>query len=152
MFAERAALLFTFDNVRFDQSAAEDYYAILLGVVGDFTITIAGKTLYVEEEFCLAEFAAEVAAWWRRLALMPCDFSYESIESDDIGLVWIREREGNWQIGGLDQEYEGNQTFPLEAIGKAIEDYIADLHHLLATRFALDLNAFIRLHMQRYPL
>lgn len=63
MLAERAALLFTFDNVRFDQSAAEEYYAILPGVVGDFTITIAGKTLHVEEEFCLAEFAAELATW-----------------------------------------------------------------------------------------
>jgi len=152
MLAEQTALLFTFNNVRVDRGGADGYYAILLGVVGDFTITIAGKTLYAEEEFCLAEFAAELAAWWQCTTLVPCDFSYESLESDEVGLVWIRAREGYWQIGGLNQEYEEEQTFPLEAIGEAIRGYVADLHHVLATRFALDLSAFIRLHMERYPV
>ncbi len=54
----------------------------------------------------------------------------------------------NW---GLYQEYEEKQTLPLEAIGEAVRGYVADLHHVFATRFALDLSAFIRLHMKRYP-
>ncbi len=82
-------LTFAFQNIHIDRPDLDDYYRILLGVVGDFTIVVAGKTPYVEQEFCLVEFAMDVSSWWQRARLAHDDFNYESIESAEFALVWI---------------------------------------------------------------
>ncbi len=150
MHAERPALHFTFNNVRFDRGGASAYYEILLGVAGDFAIIVAGKTLYVEEEFCLAEFAAALAEWWQRRASAPSDFSYDSLESDEDELVWIRTTAGHGRIGARYQEYEETYAFPLNVIGAAIQEYVTALQQELAARFAIDWHAFLRLHTEQY--
>jgi hypothetical protein len=107
------------------------YWQIVLGVTGDFSISIYEKILYKEEEFCLVEFAVQASQWLRRVPRTGENFSYTSIESEDEGLVRIDKTEQGWRISAFYQEYQEDTSFSLSEISDAINNYISNLERAL---------------------
>lgn len=125
---------FHFDSLKLDPSfnPFDEDWQIELGIVGDFFIRVDGKTLYQESGFCLVEFAVSVSKWLS-LGDGVQDFTYTSIESDEAGLVWIKQYGDKWKLGSVHQEYNELCLFKLDQIRLAVQTYIKNLIHYVPT-------------------
>src|SRR6267142_2157664 len=91
-------------------------------------------------EFCLVEFAMHISKWLREVTITNEDFVYESMESDEGGLVWIKRSGLGWRIGSVHQAYEEQKEFRLEEISIAVKEYSARLSEELFNKLGLAIN------------
>lgn len=78
----------------------------------DVFIYVAQRILYSEVEFCVVEFAIQLALWLGYLGPESPDFVYTSMESDIEGLVRIvRLGPDQWHVAAVHQAYEEARTF-----------------------------------------
>ena len=135
-------LIFKFESLERDGALSDDWQ-ILLRIVADFYILVDSKVLYREQQFCVAEFAAALS---KRLSIVNQtgeDFIYESMESDEVGLVWVKAHGSGWRIGSVHQEYEEAQTFSLEEVRNAAEKFMNQLAEEALAKFHINLREFI---------
>lgn len=122
---------FNFEISNADIPNLTQYWQIVSGVVGDFSITVHDKVLYKEKEFCLVEFAVQATQWLKDAAYTGADFSYTSMESENEGLIRIKKDNQGWSVSALYQEYQEANSFSFAEISKAINDYVCNLERLL---------------------
>jgi|SRR5712691_510371 len=89
-------ITFTINNLHQDVPRVKDKFDRLLRIVGDFSIRVDSRILYGESEFPFVEFATQLTKWLA--AGGHQDFSYDSVESDDPGLVWFRRSGEQWKV------------------------------------------------------
>jgi len=136
------SLTFRFDSLE-RGGAFDEHWEILLHVVADFSILIDSKVLYCEQQFCVVEFALEISRWMNQVHQTGEDFIYVSIESEEIGLVWIKSNGSGWRIGSVHQEYEEANIFSLREIKGAAEKFIDQLEAEMSAKFGIGLSEFI---------
>ena len=130
---------FDFANIQIDR-AVRDQVDAIVGIAGDFSISVVGDEIYREQEFCLAEFAFAVADWIVAAFGGP-DFVYTSIESEVEGLVRFKLLpSGRWRVSSAHQHREAPDVQGRE-LEDAVLDYIHDLRMQLAER--IDVFDFI---------
>jgi hypothetical protein len=95
-----------FKDARFVRSSPRDKFDLLLGVVATFEIMVGERILYHEEEFPIVELRVQLVRWIDDGFISGVDFTLDSMESDEPGMVWFRkDAEGGWRAGSLFQEY-----------------------------------------------
>jgi hypothetical protein len=130
-----------FERLRLDSDALKTDWDLLLRLVADFSIVIppAPFPLYQEEEFCVVEFAMQITQWLASVHRDPVDFSYNSLESDDVGLVSISKEEHGWRVAALNQDYVEDRSFSIEEIENAVGVFVARLKAEVAESFGHDI-------------
>ena len=136
------SLTFHFDSLE-REGALDEHWEILLHVIADFSILVDSKVLYCEQQFCVVEFALDISGWLNRVHRNGEDFIYTSMESEEIGLVWIKSSDSGWRIGSVHQEYEETNIFSLEEIRDAAEQFLDQLGAEMSAKFGIGLREFI---------
>ena len=65
------------------------------------------------------------------------------MESEELGLVWIKSSDSGWRIGSVHQEYEETNIFSLGEIKGAVEKFIDQLEAEMSAKFGIGLREFI---------
>jgi hypothetical protein len=126
-------VIFRLSNLRRD-GARNESWQILLRVVADFSILIDSKCLYSEREFCVAEFALAISRWLDRVGKSGEEFMYESMEAEEVGLVWIKPYDSGWHVGSVHQEYAEMNVFNLEEIRRPAEEFLNQLENEMSAK------------------
>jgi hypothetical protein len=134
-----------FERLRLDGNDLRTDWDLLLRLVADFSIVIPHVPfpLYRGEEFCVVEFAMQMTQWLADIDRDPRDFSYDSMESDEAGLVSIRKREHGWALAALNQDYVEDRQFSLEEIRDAVSSFVARLKTEVRERFGRDIGHLV---------
>lgn len=133
---------FRFERLRLDGEALDTDWDVLLRLVADFAIVVppAPIPLYQEKEFCVVEFAVQITQWLAKVRKYPIDFSYNSMESDETGVVCIRKQLHGWRVTALSQDYSEDRLFSLEEIESAVAAFIARLKKEVRETFRYDIS------------
>lgn len=124
-------------------------------VVGEFTIHVNNNLLYKEIDFCLVEFAIDLAVWMKQVGKGLTDFRYESVESAEIGLVSFVKSNDRWRVESVHQEYAEETTFTTDEIIESAERFIAKLRIDLLDKFGQHFDKLVEEfthsgHMRRF--
>jgi hypothetical protein len=136
---------FSFENLRLDGNALDTDWDVVLRVVADFSIVIPSAyiPLYREEEFCVVEFAMQITQWLASVRDRPVDFSYNSMESDEPGLVSIHKHEHGWNVTASHQDYVEDRLFSIEEIETAVGTFVGCLKKEVSDRFQCDISRLV---------
>lgn len=122
-----------------DVSALTTNWQILLDVTGDFSIYVNGEHWYGENDFCLVEFARDVFKWLQATEHSPVPLEYESVESEERPLLWIRPINSHqWGLGSTYERYQLKTTFSLHEIRRTLTGFVESLQADIAERFGKD--------------
>ena len=116
---------------------------LLLGVTGDLSIQVNGRELYTEQEFPLVELALQSIRWVRRGPRVEDDFEFESMESADAPLIWIRRSGDGWRIGAVHQNYDETSVLSWLNIERALVAYADGLQHELSIVHGINIDAIL---------
>jgi hypothetical protein len=129
----------TIDNTRRDGPPLRRTADLLLRVVAELSIVIDGRLLYREVEVPIVELCAQLWEWLEGGETRG-DFSYDSMESETLGLLWIERREDGWQIGSAHQEYEETRRWRLEDLDRVMRDFVELVVRTAASQLAVDVR------------
>jgi hypothetical protein len=104
----------------------DEDWKVLLGIIGEFSLWVRGELVYWDGDFCLVEFAEQVRRWMDSEE-PRAEFSYDSIESDQPGLIWFRKFGDRWIVGSIHQRSEALQSFHFKELEAAFEAYVERL-------------------------
>jgi hypothetical protein len=130
---------FAFADVKVDGGRLKEPWQVYLRIIGRFSVHVGERVLYVEESFCVVEFAIKSQLWLARVNETQEDFIYTSQESEESDLFWIRRSGAGWRIGSVYQEYEELSTFPLELLAAALCSYFNNLRRFVTEAFGRDI-------------
>lgn len=134
-------VVFSFADVVADTDTLSQPWQVYLRIVGNFLMTVAGRTLYTEQGFCLVEFAIQSQLWLRQVRASGEDFVYSSQESEEMGLVWIKRDNSKWKVGSIHQEYDEPRLFDLDQLEMALVRYFDALNHEVQQKFRVDITS-----------
>jgi hypothetical protein len=132
-------VVFAFADVNLDGGCLNEPWQVYLRIVGSFSVHVGKQLLYLEESFCVVEFAIKSQLWLARVNETQEDFVYTSQESEERDLFWIRQSGAGWRIGSVYQEYEEPSTFPLDLLAAALRSYFNRLQAFVAEAYGRDI-------------
>lgn len=123
------ALTISFTDARFTHPRIRDRFDLLLGVEATLSLAVNDRLIYTEPMFPIVELRSAIAQWGPEMG----DFEFESMESDERDLIWIRRQSsGRWRAGSALQD-------------DIAIDELADGEVVLGCRaFIDDVNAWVR--------
>lgn len=97
-----AILKISFIDTLFTRPHVRNRYDLLLGVESTLRLEVAGRLIYSEPMFPIVELRHALASW---LHNTEGDFEFISMESDEPGLLWLRQQpSGCWRAGSIHQD------------------------------------------------
>ncbi|MCC6525741.1 MAG: hypothetical protein IT373_24045 [Polyangiaceae bacterium] len=118
---------FALANIHYDGPLVTRW-DVLLRIVADFSILVERSVLYSEVEFCVVEFAVQLAEWLGRLGSERREFVYTSMESDVEGLVRFTPKGADhWCIATAHQARPETRTFTTDELRRAALEFIHEL-------------------------
>jgi hypothetical protein len=116
-----------FTDARNERGTLRDKLDLLLGIVG--TVEVWGDTrlLYREEMFPIVELRAALGSWLAGAFAARGDFEFESLESDEVGLIWLRHVGSGWRIGSIHQEFPATAELTDEEVAVLARTFIEDV-------------------------
>ena len=100
---------------------------LLLRIVAILSIECDGEAIYSEPEFPVVELASALNAWLSIPERTRPDFSFESMEAAERGLVWIRSGADGWRVGSARQLRGMTKAVSLGEVDFAIRRYLRDV-------------------------
>jgi hypothetical protein len=94
-----------FSDARKERSVIRDKFDLFLGIVATLEVWIGDRLLYREEMFPIVELRAALESWQGDAFAAQSDFEFQSMESDEVGLVWLRHVANGWRLGSTHQEF-----------------------------------------------
>ena len=126
---------FEFQNLHFDGVAQCEEDAILR-IVGDFNLWVRDRLVYKEPEFCLFEFALDLATWLTVVTDSGPDFVYTSMESVTEGLVrFVLVNRGQWRVSATYEELHADDLLTTMELKNASLGYIRELTQQLGPKW-----------------
>jgi hypothetical protein len=117
---------------------------LLLGVSANFEIRVDGRILFSEPMFPVVELRVALKQWLEDGFKRHNDFEFESMESEEAGIVWLRyQNSGGWRIGSLQQEYLEIQTLSDVAVRDVVNDYVRDIDAWVLLNCGVSVSTFI---------
>jgi hypothetical protein len=112
---------------------------LLIGVVADLKLVVDGRVLYQEEDFPIVELRESMAKWLREGIDSGLDFEFESMESDEVGLVWFRRDPSGtgWRVGSIHQEYIETRLWSGDVVNRVISSYVDRVNAWLVSEFGV---------------
>jgi hypothetical protein len=120
-------MIFEFTNVRNERDEIRNEFDVLIGVTATFEIRIGKRKLYGETMFPIVELAVALRRWMDGAMESGEAFEFISLESDEVGLVWIRPDQDGWRIGSLCQEYAEPTIWSHTEIREAIATFVDEV-------------------------
>ncbi len=120
-----------FSGAHVDRPVIRSRFDLLLGVVALIEIWIGNRLLYREEEFPIVELRAALTEWLAVGFLSRQDFEFQSMESDEVGLLWLRHDPLGWRIGSIHQEFPAVDTLADEEIEPLVRRFVDDVDQWL---------------------
>jgi hypothetical protein len=118
-------LYFDFAQATFERNAVRADYDLEIGVTASLSIRVDERIVYQEVMFPIVELRVALERWTRGGSDAP-DFEFVSMESDEVGLVWVRHQSsGRWRVGSIDQDVPALEEFDWDEVMAAVDQYIA---------------------------
>ena len=136
----QSKVAFIYSNLSHEGSQLSEPWQIYLRIVSDLEITILGQTVYSERLFPVVEFAIQSQIWSASESETGRDFVFTSMESEEEGIVWIRRRDGGWQVGSLLKEREASQLVAPDEMLAALDALYFQLRSEVKTLFHVDIE------------
>jgi hypothetical protein len=108
-----------------------------------FEINADETVLYVEDDFPVVEFAAELTDWVRSDFESGKDFEFDSMSTAETGWVWIRRNASGWRVGSLHQDRADPVVRSDLEIRTAAAAFIESLKGSAAKQFGTDLTPYV---------
>lgn len=125
---------FAFANIHYDGPLATRW-DVILRIVADFSIVLGRSVLYSEVEFCVVEFAVQLAEWLGRLGSGRPPFVYTSMESDVEGLVrFTPTGPDQWCVAAAHQTHREARTFTTDELRRTALEFIHELRAAVKDR------------------
>ncbi|MGL5866611.1 MAG: hypothetical protein ACRCYX_12225 [Dermatophilaceae bacterium] len=120
------SLLFT-DAVMNSRGLPEPYDAVL-GVEATLQLTSGdGRLVYEEPFFPVVELALALEDWLKSGLGAGKDFSFDSVESDESGLLSCRPHGCGWRIGALEQEFADMTVYGTARVAEVFSAFVRDV-------------------------
>jgi hypothetical protein len=114
----------------------------LVRTVGKLAVRVGDQTVLAEPDVPVLELAAQLAVWLRD---PRGDFSYDSVEYEDPGVLWIRQHSpGRVMLGSTLNPTIESEAIPVQAVHHAVELFM-DRVKSEASRFGLRLDDMVKL-------
>jgi hypothetical protein len=139
-------IVFEFTVTSADSSSLHERWQVLLGVVGNLSVEVCGRTLYREVEFPLVELAVDLSRWLQEVDQTNESFVFRSMESEEAGLIWIKRDDGLWGVGSVHQDHKDEHTFSLGEVASAVRVYIDGLTGTLLRGHGIDIRDLLAQH------
>lgn len=132
-------LTITFTDPNFARTRLRDRYDLLLGVEATIILGVGDRTVFTEPDFPIVELRDALAQW---LASNPKDdFEFESMESDEVGLVWFRQQpSGHWRAGSVLQDDLAPEELPLEDVTGECRRFIGSVDMWVRDHLNVDIE------------
>lgn len=137
-----AMIELNFSAMHQDGPSLESEVERLLRIVADVLLSVDGRALYSEGDVPVVELASQLSQWLVEGGTRG-DFSYESMESDTPGLIWIKRGTSGWRIGSVHQEYEETREWPLSDIDAAMGRFVARVIDSARDQLAVDVRDIV---------
>jgi hypothetical protein len=128
-----------FHDPTFEGKRVDDHFDLLLGINATFELCLNDTIVYQEPMFPIAELRAALLAWLSEHAIRHEDFEFESMESEERGLVWIRWADGKgWQVGSVLQRVDCSKLFSDQEIHEAVERFALEVERWVMSELQVD--------------
>ena len=132
----------TFAEARIDRRGLPRPYDVLLGVEATLRLTMAdGQVVYEEQFFPIVELAVALQDWLCDGFAVGSDFSFDSVESDDTGLLWCRACGSGWRIGALEQDFPDLTMYSQAEVKALFSRFIATVDEWLKAEIGGSLSS-----------
>lgn len=111
----------------------------LLNVVATFRLEADGRTLYSEVDFPIVELAADLRRWAAFPMHARSDFDFESLESEEVGLVRFHRVGSMWAVGSVLQHNPSPAVHSDIDVEQACREFIAAVEQACRDELELDL-------------
>lgn len=132
----------TFTSARLDPRGLPHPYDVLLGV--EATVRLAtddGRLVYEEPLFPVVELALALQDWLDSGIAAGDDFSFDSVESDETGLLWCKTCDDGWRIGALGQEFPDMIVYGTNQVTAMFSAFIHAVEYWLSTSLGRTLGS-----------
>lgn len=134
-----------FVDAKLDSRGLPEPYDVLLGVEATLRLTSGdGRLVYEEPFFPVVELALAIQDWLEAGIGAGEDFSFESVESDEAGLLWCRLHGRGWRIGALEQEFADMTVYETAHIAEAFSAFVRDVDGWLGASTGRSLDVLPR--------
>jgi hypothetical protein len=115
-----------FCNVAVEQLKVPPRYQLLLGVGATIRLfDDEGRIVFEEPDVPVVELALALEDWLTSGLDSQEDFEFDSLESDEPGLVWIRlQAPDTWAVGALEQEFPDPHLYSTDAVAEAFHCFV----------------------------
>jgi len=134
---ELSRLSFEFQLTR-RGGAPSNRWQRLLNVVADFQLLVDHQVLYSEAEFPVVELASQLSAWLATSPSGPKPFSYDSLESDELGLVRFEPQAGAWLVAAVHQSRPSLARFSTAELHEACLRFIEQVRSTVQRAHGFD--------------
>lgn len=137
-------LSFDFTNAFLERAHVRTDYDLEIGVVADFEIMVREQVVYHEVLFPIVELRVALDRWVKNGSKSP-DFEFVSMESDEVGLVWLRRQpSGNWRVGSVHQDRAALEELEWNEVRQGVIRYVEDVDSWVADHLGVSVTDFIR--------
>lgn len=127
-------------NLRFEPSSDNRDWAIVLDVMGDISVAVAGSELFNIHDGSAVELAARLADW--RRSTPHGRFSYDPIESDSRGWIVFTPSKDGWVISGIGAALPTPAVAEVELL-RGVDCYLDELRQQCIAGLGLDVERFV---------
>ena len=110
----------------------------LLNVVADFQLVVDHEILYSEAQFPVVEFASQLSAWLANSPSGLKPFSYDSLESDELGLVRFEPQADAWRVAAAHQARPSSARFSTAELCEACHRFLDQVRSAVQQAHAFD--------------
>jgi hypothetical protein len=121
-------LRFEFRNASLEGPWSGKFRDLELGMVAEFRLCVAEQVIYSEDGFTVFELRLAFDHWLRESDDAVVGFEFNSVESDEPGLVWFRPQPGGgYRVGSIHQDDVSFEVFSLAEIQQAVQEFIGSV-------------------------
>jgi hypothetical protein len=129
--------------LRFERDDPKDRFDLLLGVCAELTVRVDNRVLYEEPDFPVVELALQLAGWSRTGLQDHTDFEFESMESDEPGLIWFRAADNGYRIGSLYQDFPAMTIWDCDRVRQVVEGFVTELQRRCREELQIDVTPLL---------
>jgi hypothetical protein len=97
--------------------------------------------VYSEVQFPIVELRVALERWLKAREDSLDDFEFESMESDETGLVWFRRQpSGKWRVGSVHQDELAVDELDLDDVVRGCERFVTGVDDWVRARLRLEIR------------
>lgn len=136
------AMSLRFANARLESCGLPAPYDVVLGVEATLRLAAGdGRLVYEESLFPVVELALAIKDWLGTGIDVGRDFSFDSVESDEPGLLWCRVSGQGWRVGAIDQEFPDVTVYSSGVVREMFSAFVRDVDGWLAASVGRTLDS-----------